>query len=108
MSALTCSRYLMIGSTIAATALLTLACTAEAPAPATPAPNPSGLEKKIARFAPVDLTVDIAALSGNEPAALAHIIRAARLMDGLFLEQVWAANPSLLAQLAADGSTEGR
>ena len=97
-----------IGLVLFATAALTLACSTEAPAPVTSASAPSGLEKKIARFAPVDLTVDIAALTGNEPGALAHIIRAARLMDGLFLEQVWAGNPSLLTQLAADDSAEGR
>ena len=33
---------------------------------------------------------------------------AARLMDGLFLEQVWAGNPALLTQLAADRTPEGQ
>jgi len=59
------------------------------------------LETQIARFAPVDLKVDISALPANEAAALGHIIRAAQVMDGIFLQQVWAGNPALLARLAA-------
>lgn len=68
----------------------------------------STLDAKIRRFAPVDLVVPTDHLPGNEPGVLAHILRAARLMDGLFLEQVWAGNPALLAQLATDASPEGR
>ncbi len=65
------------------------------------------LEAKTRRFAPVDIVVPID-LPGNEPAALGHLIQAARLIDGLFLEQVWAGNTSLLAELAADRTPEGR
>ena len=44
----------------------------------------------------------------NEQQALAKLVLAARLIDGLFLEQSWAGNPSLLAALAADRSDAGR
>ena len=64
------------------------------------------LQRQAARFAPVDIAVPID-LPGNDPSALAHLIRAARVMDGLFLDQVWAGNTSLLAELAADRSPEG-
>jgi len=101
-------RSITIGVMFAAAALLTVACSVEAPAPPAPASGPSGLEKKIARFAPVNLTVDTSMLTGDEPAVLAHLIRAAQVMDGLFLEQVWAGNTALLARLAADDSPEGR
>jgi len=85
------------------------ACAVGAPGDAVPAVDTrSALDKKIARFAPVDIAADISGLPANESGALAHIVRAARLMDGLFLEQVWAGNPALMAQLAADDSTEGR
>ena len=87
---------------------LSLACTTQPGAPADSSSGDATLDARIRRFAPVDLTVDIGGLPGNEPGALAHIIRAARLMDGLFLEQVWAGNPSLLAQLAADTTPLGR
>jgi Peptidase family M49 len=68
----------------------------------------SQLDAKIARFAPVDLAPSVAQLPPNEADALAKLIRAASVMDGLFLEQVWAGNPSMLVQLAADRTPEGR
>jgi Peptidase family M49 len=79
-------------------------------APATPA-SPSAtsaLNTKIARFAPVDLAPAVSPLPPNEQNALASLVKAAMLMDGLFVEQVWAGNPSLLAQLAADRTAEGQ
>lgn len=53
-------------------------------------------------FAPVEVGADISALPGSERAALARIVAAARVMDALFLEQVWAGNPSLLLELQGD------
>ena len=50
-------------------------------------------------FTPVDITADIDGLPESERAALARILKAAQIMDGLFLEQVWTGNPSLLLQL---------
>ncbi len=63
---------------------------------------------KIAQFAPVDITAETSALPVGERQALARLVDAARLMDGLFLEQVWAGNPALLTALAADRSPAGR
>ena len=57
-------------------------------------------------FAPVDIGADISSLPPSERAALARIIDAARVMDALFLEQVWAGNPSLL--LALQGERDAR
>ena len=65
------------------------------------------LESKIRRFAAVDITADVASLPASEQQALDHIVQAARLMDGLFLEQVWAGNSSLLLELARDRSPVG-
>ena len=59
-------------------------------------------------YAPVEIGADIDALPASERAALAHILAAARVMDALFLEQVWAGNPSLLMALQDDGSPAGR
>jgi len=61
-----------------------------------------------ARFAPSDIGASIAQLPASERQALARLVDAARLMDGLFLEQVWAGNASLLSQLAADTTALGR
>ena len=55
-------------------------------------------------FAPVDIGADVASLPRSERAALARIIDAARVMDALFLEQVWAGNPALLLELQGDRS----
>jgi len=62
----------------------------------------------IARFAPVEIAADTSALAPNEAAALAKMVEAARLMDGLFLQQTWAGNPSLLVQLASDRTPLGQ
>jgi hypothetical protein len=52
------------------------------------------------RFAPVDLTVDLKPLPPNEQKALAKMVEAARIMDALFLRQVWAGNETMLLRLA--------
>ncbi len=83
------------------------ACTAEAPTEPPPVTG-SPLAAQIARFAPVDITVDLSGLPANERQALDAMVAAARLFDGLFLQQVWADNPALLAQLAQDQSPGGR
>ncbi len=59
-------------------------------------------------FAPVDITANIDGIPDSERAALVKILEAARIMDGLFLEQVWAGNSSLLLQLQNDQSAAGR
>jgi hypothetical protein len=59
-------------------------------------------------FAPVDIGADISSLPRSERAALARIVDAARVMDALFLEQVWAGNPSLLLALQNERGAAGR
>ena len=59
-------------------------------------------------FTPVDVTADVTTLPYSEHAALTKILNAARIMDGLFLEQVWAGNPSLLLELKDNQSIAGR
>jgi hypothetical protein len=76
------------------------------PAPATPAADP--VDAKIAQFAPVDISADTSSLPENERAALAQMVRAAQVFDGLFLEQVWAGNPAMLTALAAERTGAAR
>lgn len=92
-------------------AMLT-ACGGANPAPPATAPatdaGPSGeVTAMMARFAPADLTADVAALPAGERAALRHLIEAGRVVDGLYLRQVWAGNPSLLIALQSDHSAAG-
>ncbi len=89
--------------------------TAQAPAgtPSGGAPDPEvsalqALQVKIRQFAPTEITADLSALPDNERQALAKMVDAAKLFDGLFLQQAWADNPSMLARLAADTSDLGR
>ena len=58
-------------------------------------------------FAPVEIGADLSALPTSERQALAHIVDAARVMDGIFLEQVWAGNPSMLLELLNDAGPAG-
>jgi hypothetical protein len=61
-----------------------------------------------ARFAPVDVRVDLSGLPASERAALAKLVEASRYIDALFLRQRWAGNESLLLQLLNDTSPLGR
>ncbi len=54
----------------------------------------------IARFAPADIGADLSALPDNERQALARLVEAARIMDAIFLRQVWSGNEALLESLA--------
>ena len=68
----------------------------------------TSLEAKIRRFAPTTLTADTSRLSAGDRRALARVIEAAKLMDPLYLRQVWSGNPALKQRLEADKSAEGR
>jgi len=52
------------------------------------------------RFAPADIGADLSTLAKTERDALARLIDAARIMDALFLRQVWAGNEAMLQELA--------
>ena len=85
---------------------------APAPPPLPPAPPPlpdaAKLERLATRLAPVDLTADVASLPASERTALARLIEASKVMDALFLRQVWAGNPALLIDLQGDKTPLGR
>ena len=63
-------------------------------------PTLAELQKMTARFAPAEIGADISALPKNEREALARMVDAARIMDALFLRQVWAGNDAMLQELA--------
>lgn len=73
-----------------------------------PAGGDPELARKIARFAPTTLTADISKLSAKDRQALEKIIAAAKLLDPLFLRQVWSGNAALEQKLIADKSPAGR
>jgi hypothetical protein len=94
--------------------LLPLALTGcrDASTPPRGATEPSRAETEplttmMARFAPADLSADVSGLPESERNALRHLIEAARVIDAIYLRQVWGGNPALLMELQADHSTAG-
>ncbi len=75
---------------------------------AVPAPADPALEAKIKQYAPVDISADVSALPANEQKALDDMVQAARLLNPLFLDQVWSGNDALLLRLAQDHSPAGQ
>jgi len=105
-----------VGMAVASASLIATLAACRAQAPSTP-PGASApamdqtladLQSKSARFAPTDLSADLTALPPNEREALAHMVRAAQVMDALFLEQVWAGNETMLYTLIQDESPAGK
>ncbi|MFN2516466.1 MAG: hypothetical protein ABR556_09650 [Pyrinomonadaceae bacterium] len=66
------------------------------------------LAKKIRRFAPTVLTANTSRLSANDRKALDKIIEAAKLLDPLFLRQVWSGNDELHEKLKTDKTAAGK
>ncbi|MET0279525.1 MAG: hypothetical protein ABW278_00170 [Steroidobacteraceae bacterium] len=91
-------------------ALLCTALLASQICPAADANTPdlTQLQKMSARFAAVDVRVDVSKLPENERQALVRIIQAAQLLDGLYMRQMSARSESRVLQLLADTSPLGR
>lgn len=88
-------------------ALCALACTAAAAAEDRAVPDAAQLKSMEARFAPVDVRVDVSDLPPNERAALERLIEASRYIDSLFMRQRSPGNEATLIQLLADGTPQG-
>src|SRR4051812_17649818 len=74
-----------------------------------PDPQLVELEKKQARFAPVELKLDTSKLDSGDQQALAKLVDAARVIDDLYRnEQVWAGNAEMRAKLAKDTTPLGQ
>ncbi len=71
-------------------------------------PDLAALDRMIARFAPVELRVDIAALAPGDRQALAKLIAAAHSIDDLFLAQYWSGDHALYAKLRQDATPLGK
>ena len=66
------------------------------------------IQKMSARFAAAEMRVDTAKLSAGDRAALAKLVEAGRLLNRIFLEQMWAGNPLLEQKLRGDTSALGK
>src|SRR5829696_4410183 len=75
--------------------------------PTSTMPDRAALARMAARFAPVDIKADVTSLAPGDRRALAKLVEAARIMDALFLRQVWSGNPALLQQLSREALAAG-
>ena len=71
-------------------------------------PGADQLKVMGARFAPVEVRVDLSGLPAEEQGALARLVEASRYVDALFMRQRSAGNSALLLQLLNDSSPLGR
>jgi hypothetical protein len=88
---------------ICALALATTVCVATTAGTAqesTAMPTLAQLQKMTLRFAPAEIGTNVSALPAGERAALGKLVEASRIMDALFLRQVWGGNDAMLQDLA--------
>jgi hypothetical protein len=71
-------------------------------------PDLAQLQKMIARFQPTKLRVDVSKLSPGDHQALAKMIEAARVLNDIFLTQMWSGNHALYAKLRRDVTPLGK
>jgi hypothetical protein len=106
-------RQLGVGVKIIGYAVLALlfgGMTIPAPAQKHPAASPglAQLEKMTSRFVPTPLRVDTSSLSPGDREALIKLLEASRILDDVFLEQLWKGNAALYAKLQKDRTPLGR
>ncbi len=71
-------------------------------------PETARLNQMGARFAPVEIRVDLSGLPAGDKKALASLVKAARITDALFMRQMWAGNEAMLLRLMEDTTPLGR
>src|ERR1700730_12386521 len=71
-------------------------------------PELAQLEKMVAPFTPTDLRADISKLSPGDRQALAKLIEASRVLDDIFLNQLWSGNQALYAKVRRDTARLGK
>jgi hypothetical protein len=86
---------------IAGSAVVVMAQEAKVPATAE-------LQRMAARFAPTEVAADVSKLSPNDRRVLAKLVEASKIMDALFLRQVWSGNEAMLLDLVRKETPEDR
>lgn len=72
----------------------------------TPDKEKSMLKDKISEFSPTELAYDQTVLSENQKAVISKLIQAAKVMDELFLEQVYSKNKEIRKELIDNNLTD--
>ena len=65
-------------------------------------PATAELQRMAARFVPTEITADVSRLSPGDRRVLAKLVEASKIIDALFLRQVWSGNDAMLLDLVAD------
>ena len=68
----------------------------------------SKLKAMAERFAPTEIAADVSRLAPADRQVLARLVQASKIMDALFMRQVWAGNEAMLLDLIRDETPEGR
>ena len=71
-------------------------------------PDAAELNRLAARFAPTPLQVDTSALSAGDKQALPKLIEAARLLNVVFMKQLWSGNLATYEKLKGDKTPLGQ
>ena len=71
-------------------------------------PSLEQLQKMTARYAPTQITVDTSRLSAGDKQALVKLVEAGRVIDPLFMEQLWSKNIETWNTVKADTSPLGQ
>ena len=87
---------------------LALVATAFVRAQESAVPDTAKLQSMAARFAPTNIGADLSKLSDAERRVLAKLVDASKIIDALFLRQVWAGNDAMLLDLVRDETPAGR
>lgn len=70
-------------------------------------PDLTELNRMIARYAPAEMRVDTSHLAPGDQQAMAKLLEAARVIDDLFITQLWSGNAALRKKLQTDNSPLG-
>src|SRR5579863_5419445 len=71
-------------------------------------PDLAQLQKMTARFAPTELRADVSKLTARDRQALVKLIEASRVLDDIFLQQLWSGNQALYGKLQRDATPLGK
>lgn len=71
-------------------------------------PDLAQLEKMTARFAPTELRVDVSRLSSGDRQALIKLVEASRVLNDIFLDQLWSGDQALYAKLRSGTTPLGK
>ena len=71
-------------------------------------PDLTQLKQMSARFAPVKIKHDVSKLSSGDRKALARLIEAAKVLNHVFMDQLWSGNRDLYEKLQKDTTPLGK